>query len=121
MFSPWPATEVVRVWLPVYEGEPDEFGNPPRQTYPSDHAHDLACIVAPGDTADRIEDGHEQPVDVAYTIYLPRGFDTSLRGARATVRGETFDIVGDPKGYTEANLPYGCPFNVVARLEAHLG
>lgn len=114
-------TENVRVWLPDYGTGADEFGNPPKPTYPEKYAQDLACVVAPGDTSNRPEDGHEQPVDVAYTIYLPRSFASSLRGARATVRGETFDVVGDPKGYTEANLPTGCRFNVVARLEAHLG
>ena len=115
------STETVRVWLPSYGEGSDAFGNHTPPTYPQSGAHDLACVVAPGETADRIEDGHELPVDVAYTIYLPRSFTASLKGARATVRGETFDVVGDPKGYTAANLPRGCRFNIVARLEAHLG
>lgn len=117
----WPVTETVRVWLPSYGQEADAFGNLPAPTYPATSAHDLACVVAPGDTTNRIEDGHTEPVDVAYTIYLPKSFTSSLRGAKATVRGEEFFVVGDPKGYTPENLPDGCPFNIVARLEAHLG
>ena len=111
----------MRVWLPSPGGERDAFGNEPRPAYADEDALDLMCLVAPGETSDRAEGGHASPVDVAYTIYLPRGFGGSLRGARATVRGDTYDVVGDPKGYPEANLPPGCPYNVVARLEAHLG
>ena len=117
----WPTTETVRVWLPTFAEGVDSFGNRPNPTYPEGLAYDLECVVAPGDTTDRIEDGHAEPVDVAYTIYLPREFTPALRGAKATVRGEDFYVVGDPKGYTAGNLPDGCPFNVVARLEAHLG
>lgn len=113
--------ETVKVWLPVREDGEDAFGNQPPPTYPESASQELACVVAPGETADRVEDGHLEPVDVSYTIYLPRDFTASLKGARVTVRGETFDVVGDPKGYTPENLPAGCRYNVVARLEAHLG
>lgn len=53
-------------------------------------------------------------IRVTYTLHFPRGYSQDLRGARVTVRGETFKVVGDPKPYTESNVrgPWTMPVSV---------
>ena len=62
-------------------------------------------LVAPGPRTD--VDGPIRPdgVEVAFNLHFPKTFSGSLRGAQVVVRGEPFDVIGDPRPYTLANTP----------------
>lgn len=114
--------ERVRVWLPVVPDGSDEFGNSFLPEYPESASTWLdGVVVAPGGTSRREDEGHDDPIDVAYTLYLPKSWTASLRRAKVTVRGEPYWVVGDPKPYTPENLPPGCTLNLVCEVVSHLG
>ena len=51
---------------------------------------------------------------VTYTLHFPRGYAQDLRGAKVTVRGDEYRVVGEPAPYTEANVrgPWTMPVSV---------
>ena len=53
-------------------------------------------------------------VTVAFTLHFPKTYAGSLRGCSVEVRGETYDVVGDPQRTTEAATPG--PFNMAAEV-----
>ena len=74
-------------------------------------------LVNPSTTTyDRIDDGHPEAIECDLTLYFPRGFDEDLRGARVTVRGTEYEVIGRPQRYTDSNLPPGCPWNLTAKV-----
>lgn len=92
-------TEAVTVVRPTVErddlGEPT-FGEPTRE--------DVRCVVCPGVTAD-LDASRPEGVTVAYTLHFPKTYAGSLRGCSVEVRGETYDVVGDPQRTTDAATP----------------
>lgn len=62
-------------------------------------------LVAPGPRTD--VDGPIRPdgVEVTFNLHFPKTFTGSLRGAEIVVRGDSFDVIGDPRPYTLANTP----------------
>lgn len=77
-------------------GEP-AWGEPEREEVEN-------VVVKPGASDDM---GASRPngVEVSYTLSFPKTYGKSLRGCSIEVRGEAFDVVGDPKPLTEANTP----------------
>jgi hypothetical protein len=74
-------------------------------------------LVNPSTTTyDRVDDGHPEAIECDLTLHFPRGFDEDLRGARVTVRGTEYEVIGSPQRYTDANLPPGCPWNLTAKV-----
>jgi hypothetical protein len=74
-------------------------------------------LVNPSTTTyDRVDDGHPEAIECDLTLHFPRGFDEDLRGARVTVRGVEYEVIGSPQRYTDANLPPGCPWNLTAKV-----
>lgn len=65
--------------------------------------HDV--LVAPGPRQDVVESNRPDGVEVAFNLHFPKTFSGSLRGAQVVVRGEPFDVIGDPRPYTLANTP----------------
>ena len=94
------ATEQVAVLRPQasYDdlGEPT-FEEPSREEVPG-------VLVQPGATSD-LDASRPNGVTVAYTLHFPKGYAKSLRGCSVELRGDVFDVVGDPAPYTEANVP----------------
>ncbi len=64
----------------------------------------VAVLVQPGATAD-LDATRPQGVTVAYTLHFPKTWTAPLRGCSCLVRGELFEVIGDPKPYTAANTP----------------
>ena len=64
----------------------------------------VRCVVCPGATSDL---GADRPngVQVAYTLHFPKTYRGDLRGCSVEVRGEVFDVVGDPMRTAEAATP----------------
>ena len=62
-------------------------------------------LVAPGARADALDSNRPSGVDVVFTLSFPKAFVGSLRGCRVRVRGEAFDVIGDPRPYQDANTP----------------
>ena len=94
--------EDVEVGIPV-DGPADPFGAPSR-VYEWETVGNV--LVAPGATAD-LDETRPDGVEVAYTLYFPKGFSGDLRGCLAKVRGEegAYAFVGDPKRYPDALTP----------------
>lgn len=101
-------TETVTVLRPTVErddlGEIAE-GEPVRE--------DVRCVVCSGATSD-MDATRPEGVTVAYTLHFPKTYVGNLRGCSVEVRGETYDVVGDPQRTTEAATPG--PFNMAAEV-----
>lgn len=101
-------TEPVVVVRPTVErddlGEITE-GEPTRE--------EVRCVVCPGATSD-MDATRPEGVTVAYTLHFPKTYAGSLRGCSVEVRGETYDVVGDPQRTTEAATPG--PFNMAVEV-----
>ena len=79
-------------------------------------------LVNPSTTTyDRITDGHPEAIQTDLVLYFPREFNHDMRGARVQVRGDLYEVVGDPERYTDANLPAGCAWNLVVKVVRHDG
>lgn len=57
-------------------------------------------LVAVGPTSSMVEASRPDGVTVAYTLYFPKPFAERLRGRRVKVRGEWFDVIGDPRPWS---------------------
>lgn len=101
-------TEPVAVIRPTVErddlGEP-VFGEPTRE--------EVRCVVCPGATSD-MDATRPEGVTVAYTLHFPKTYAGSLRGCSVEVRGETYDVVGDPQRTTDAATPG--PWNLAVEV-----
>ncbi|MCD4549679.1 hypothetical protein [Schaalia sp. lx-260] len=73
-------------------------------------------LVAPASTRDL--DGSIRPDGDALEIQLhfPKTYTASLRAKRVRVRGEVYDVVGNPIAYQIANTPTPWNRQVTARL-----
>lgn len=89
----------------------DRFGTP-RPVYGEPVAVENVVVVP--STMDERDYLRPDGVRVTYTLHFPRGYSQSLRGAKVTVRGDEYRVVGDPAPYTEANVrgPWTMPVQV---------
>lgn len=101
-------TEAVTVIRPT--AGRDDLGEPV-ETGTSREA--VRCVVCPGATSD-MDATRPEGVAVAYTLHFPKTYSWSLRGCSVEVRGETYDVVGDPQRTTEAATPG--PFNLTVEV-----
>lgn len=64
-------------------------------------------LVAPGPRADVAESGRPDGVTVAWSLYWPKTYTASLRGARVLLQHDDKPclIVGDPRPYPDAPTP----------------
>lgn len=63
-------------------------------------------LVAPGARTDIPDTARPAGTVVAWSLYFPKTFTGSLRGARIRIRGgEPCDVIGDPQPYPLANTP----------------
>lgn len=102
------------VWLPTYSR--DEWGNEV-PGYPDEPSVTTTCCYAPGrygtDTSNDIEDGRPNGERVRMTFFLPKSFDSDLRGALIAaaapddplVAGRVFAVVGAPSSFMRDNTP----------------
>nr|WP_314638665.1 hypothetical protein [uncultured Olsenella sp.] len=64
----------------------------------------VTCVVTPGPTSD-LDASRPEGAKVAFSLGFPRGYGKSLRGCLVDVRGERYEVVGDPRPYDERNVP----------------
>ena len=83
------------------DGPPDPFGEP-STTEEREAVGNV--LVQPGPTAD-LDASRPDGVSVAYTLQIPKSFTASLRGCAGEVRGERFDVVGDPRAWPDDLTP----------------
>lgn len=88
----------------------DDLGEP---TYGAPTREDVRCVVCPGASSDL---GAERPdgAAVSYTLHFPKTYTGELRGCSVEVRGETYEVVGDPQRMTDAATPG--PFDMAVEV-----
>ena len=80
----------------------DELGEP---TGVTDEREDVEnVVVAPGATAD-LDASRPEGVTVAFSLSFPKTYAGDLRGCKVVVRDDEYEVVGDPRRYTTANVP----------------
>lgn len=75
----------------------------PTTTWTCEYVDDV--LVAPGPTSGEPGGNRPGPTVATLTLAFPKKFKGSLRGCRVVVRGEEFDVVGDPRPNQEQNCP----------------
>lgn len=68
-----------------------------------DERQDVAgVLVAPGNGVDVSDTIRPDGSRVTYTLYFPKTFTGTLRGAKVVVRGIELDVIGEPDRYVGA-------------------
>lgn len=62
-------------------------------------------LVAPGSTADVTDTTRPYGTRASFTLGFPKTFNQPLRGCSVEVRGNTYQVIGDPHPNTESNCP----------------
>ena len=62
-------------------------------------------VVAPATTTDEDDTARPHGTKAKYTLAFPKTFTGSLRGCRVSVRGQEFEVIGDPMPNTAENCP----------------
>lgn len=62
-------------------------------------------LVAPGSSGDINESTRPFGVEVKYTLYFPKTFDSKIENSQVLVRGEWLHVVGSPRHYDANNCP----------------
>lgn len=102
--------ETVYVSL-LERGEDDRLGNPSRSYSEASAVGNVVVVPSTSDDSSYLRpDG----IRVTYTLHFPRGYSADLRGAKVTVRGNEYRVVGEPAPYTESNVrgPWTMPVEV---------
>ena len=103
--------ETVTVYVPVQTGT-DAFNAPTLTETPLEVDN---VVIRPGPSTE-VQDGvRPDGAVIAYTLYFPKTFATSVQGCNVEVRGSRCRVVGFPQVYTEQNVPG--PWNMVAEVE----
>jgi hypothetical protein len=93
-------------------GEVDAYGNATESYAPPVTVDDV--LIGDGGVVQRVEDGEPHALRYDRTFHFPRGWASDLRGAHVTHGGHTYEVV-DAVGYTDANMPPGIRWNMVAK------
>lgn len=79
----------------------DDLGEP---TYGEPEREVVDALVQPGSTAD-LDATRPNGVEVVFTLHFPKTYTKSLQQCHVKVRGNTYEVIGDPQSYTKANTP----------------
>ena len=94
--------ETVEV-LALVTGEPDDLGNESNSWgLPLTVSN---VLVAPTSTTDLSGSIRPDGDSTTLTLYFPKSFTGALRGARVIVRGQTYEVQGEPFAYDPAITP----------------
>lgn len=91
--------ETVTVLTPSQSAE-DAYGQAVKKWTDEVVRNVLVCEPTTADLAERPEGD-----SVSLTLHFPKTYTASLRGCRVTLRGRTYEVLGDPVALTEANTP----------------
>lgn len=93
---------VVYIENKVQTGE-DAHGNPIYEDATPRMVENV--LIAVGATSNINDSNRPNGASVAYTLYFPKTFNESLRGKRIRVGGDWFDVIGDPRPWTNPAPP----------------
>lgn len=79
----------------------DDLGDP---IYRDPDREQVDVLVQPGSTTD-LDATRPNGVEVVFTLHFPKSYTKSLQACRIEVRGDTYEVVGDPQPYTPENTP----------------
>lgn len=80
-----------------------------------DRVGECPCAVEPLAPSQPDEGAHPYGAARAVRIHVPSTLTGSLRGCRATVRGERYEVRGDPIALTASPLPFDRSVEAVRR------
>ena len=90
--------ERVTVSTPSVAGE-DAYGQLVKEWADAQVADVLVCEPSTSDL------GRPEGDSVSLTLHFPKTYTASPRGCRVTLRGRTYEVLGDPVALTGANVP----------------
>lgn len=98
--------ERVTVSTPSVAGE-DAYGQPVKEWADEEVADVLVCEPSTSDLGSGLQSdlGRPEGDSVSLTLHFPKTYTASLRGCRVTLRGRTYEVLGDPVALTGANVP----------------
>lgn len=79
----------------------DDLGEP---IYGDPEREQVDVLVHPGTTTD-LDATRPNGVEVVFALHFPKSYTKSLQACRIEVRGDTYEVVGDPQPYTPENTP----------------
>lgn len=97
---------------PVSFDAKDEYGNRVKEKLAPVTVPDV--LIAPDDPVSSIEDGRPNATEIRLSLFVPKGCEVPWYGATVDIRGERFEVIGDPRPYppqlvpTERNLRVRC-------------
>lgn len=93
--------ETVTVLSPGAEAQ-DPFGAPIR-SYTAESVDNV--VIHPSDPEDYTAGNRPDGAIVQWVLHFPKTYTASLRECKVVVRGETYDVEGDPMPYMDVNTP----------------
>lgn len=92
--------EQVTVWTPAttYDASMDAV-----VTWTSTVVQDV--LIDPSTGSDVEDNIRLDGTRARLRLHFPKTFNDSLRGCKVTVRGTDYNVIGDPKPYTDENTP----------------
>lgn len=93
--------EMVTVLFPGSESV-DPFGSPITEYESMDIDN---VVIHPSDPSDYTDSNRPEGAVIQWVLHFPKSFTDSLRECKVVVRGETYDIEGDPMPYMDVNTP----------------
>lgn len=93
--------EAIVVMRPSSE-EVDPFGSPIK-AYSSETVENV--VIHPSDPSDYTDSNRPEGATIQWVLHFPKTFTDSLRECKVEVRGEVYDIEGDPMPYMDVNTP----------------
>lgn len=62
-------------------------------------------VIHPAEPSDYTDTNRPDGALIQWVLHFPKSYTASLRECRVVVRGETYDIEGDPMPYMNENTP----------------
>lgn len=79
----------------------DDLGEP---IYGDPEREQVDVLVQPETTTD-LDATRPNGVEVVFTLHFPKSYTKSLQACHIEVRGDIYEVVGDPQPYTPENTP----------------
>lgn len=97
------ATCSVTVSRPVESADVDDMGEPVEAAPETEEVGGV--LFDPGSTSDVAQAMNLRGVEVDVEFHFPKTYAASLRGCSIAYAGHSYEVIGDPRPYMDANVP----------------